>query len=118
MNTYNIVLYTTCLVVLIVILILYIMIFVIEYNKVYDTFINKYFLEFDKFYDPSTNCGENKNEQCVFNDIESLKDATEICNSLENCHHFTYSIVTKKMNLVEPSKKLQKSSIVYSKGYK
>lgn len=47
-------------------------------------------------------CGKNKNEKCIFYNIETLNDAQIRCNILpEICTSFTYSEISKIMNIVD-----------------
>lgn len=47
-------------------------------------------------------CGENANNICSFGNIQTLNDAINKCNALfETCESFTYSELSKTMNIVE-----------------
>jgi len=54
-------------------------------------------------------CGKNKNSKCSFNNIQSLHDAEVRCTALpEICSAFTYSDITKVMNIVDPNLSISK----------
>lgn len=55
-------------------------------------------------------CGTTKTEQCTFNNITSLNDAINQCNSIQGCEAFEYSFYTNIMNIIDKNNKIESNT--------